>query len=169
MSEPVEREPVQLQSVVEHAIANFTRNHAREIQVSMADDLPPALAEPTYMTQVLTNLISNADKYSPPETPVEVELLSEDGVITVRVKDKGPGVAEAELEQIFDRFYRSPDATTRASGKGLGLTVCKRLVEALSGRIWAENRRDDTGLIVTFTLEAAEVAKPPSEIPAPAS
>jgi K+-sensing histidine kinase KdpD len=77
-------------------------------------------------------------------------------------------VPESELEQIFDRFYRSRGTAERASGKGLGLTVCKRLVEALGGEIWAQNG-PDTGLIVSFTLEQVETSERPPKISSTAS
>jgi signal transduction histidine kinase len=73
-----------------------------------------------------------------------------------------------DLEQIFDRFYRSRGTAERATGKGLGLTVCKRLVEALEGQIWAENR-PGSGLAVSFTLAVAEVKEWQQEAPSPAS
>jgi two-component system sensor histidine kinase KdpD len=123
--------------------------------VRIADDLPAVSAEPSYLVHVVYNLISNADKYAPEGQPIEIEAVSEDAEVVLRVMDRGPGVAPDQLDQIFDSFYRTKDATERASGKGLGLTVCKRLVEALSGRIWAQNRLGG-GLEVTVVLEVAE-------------
>jgi signal transduction histidine kinase len=75
------------------------------------------------------------------------------------VQDNGRGIDEAELPQIFESFYRSKDAAERASGSGLGLTVCKRLVEAMGGRIWASNRPEG-GLEVGFTLRMAPSGQP---------
>jgi signal transduction histidine kinase len=165
MSEPVEREPVAIGMLIEQAVAGFRRGSGRVVEIRVAEELPPVLGEPTYLAQVITNLLSNANKYSPPDQPIEVEVTVGAGDVTVGVLDRGEGVAQEELDQIFDRFYRAPGAAEQASGKGLGLTVCKRLVEALSGRIWAENR-PGAGLAVFFTLEMA--SNPEQEEPAPA-
>ncbi len=154
MSEEVEREPVALGLIVEQAVAQFSRAHERQVEVQIETDMAPALGESTYVQQVVTNLLSNAHKYSPSEHPIEVEATCDGEELTVRVMDRGPGVPEAELEQIFESFYRSPEAAEQATGKGLGLTVCKRLIEALGGRIWAQNRLD-SGLVVAFTLKVA--------------
>jgi len=159
MAEEVEREPVALAMIVEQAVALFSRGHEREVDLRIEADLPPALGEPTYVQQVVTNLISNAHKYTPPEHPIEVEATADRAELIVRVMDRGPGVTDPELEQIFESFYRSREAAERATGKGLGLTVCKRLIEALGGRIWAENRTGG-GLIVSFTLEIAALEAP---------
>jgi two-component system sensor histidine kinase KdpD len=157
MTDGVEREPVSVVAVVEQARSQLGRISNREVIANISDDLPAALAEPTYLVHVIYNLISNADKYAAAGPPIEVEASVEDSELVVRVLDRGPGVTEAQLALIFDSFYRTQDASERASGKGLGLTVCKRLVEALSGRIWAANRPGG-GLEVAFALEVAQTA-----------
>jgi two-component system sensor histidine kinase KdpD len=156
MSEGVEREPVSITAVAEQSVAQLHRlSSSRPVEVRIADDLPAVSAEPSYLVHVVYNLISNADKYAPEGQPIEIEAVLEDAEVVLRDMDRGPGVAPDQLDQIFDSFYRTKDATERASGKGLGLTVCKRLVEALSGRIWAQNRLGG-GLEVTVVLEVAE-------------
>jgi K+-sensing histidine kinase KdpD len=168
MSEAIEREPVLMANVIEQAVSNFARTSNHEVLVRISPDLPVALGEPTYLNQVVTNLLSNAHKYSPAELPIEVEAEGADDAVIVRVMDRGTGVPAEELDQIFERFYRSRSTAERASGKGLGLTVCKRLVEAISGEIWAENR-PDSGLIVNVKLEAAESLPEQAEVSSPAS
>jgi two-component system sensor histidine kinase KdpD len=168
MSEAIEREPVLMANVIEQAVSNFARTSNHEVLVRISPDLPVALGEPTYLNQVVTNLLSNAHKYSPAELPIEVEAEGADDAVIVRVMDRGTGVPAEELDQIFERFYRSRSTAERASGKGLGLTVCKRLVEAISGEIWAENR-PDSGLIVNVKLEAAEGLPEQAEVSSPAS
>jgi two-component system sensor histidine kinase KdpD len=129
MSEGVEREPVSITAVAEQSVAQLHRlSSSRPVEVRIADDLPAVSAEPSYLVHVVYNLISNADKYAPEGQPIKIEAVSEDAEVVLRVMDRGPGVAPDQLDQIFDSFYRTKDATERASGKGLGLTVCKRLV-----------------------------------------
>jgi len=151
----VEREPVSVAQVLPQVVHRYARGHSRSMEPDVPDTLPPVLADPTYLTQVVSNLLSNADKYTPSDLPVEIKAWQDGREVLVRVKDHGPGVPEAELDQIFERFFRSSQTASTASGKGLGLTVCKRLVEAMDGRIWAQNAPEG-GLEVMFTLAVAE-------------
>ena len=91
-----------------------------------------------YFKQVLGNLLSNAHKYSPLETPVRIVVAEEPTHAVVRVVDEGPGIAEDELERVFAPFFRSP-GHSGVGGIGLGLTVCQRLVELQGGQIRVEN------------------------------
>jgi Osmosensitive K+ channel histidine kinase len=99
--------------------------------------------------------MSNADKYSPPETVIEVISYMQDGDAVTSVMDRGPGIPLEEVDLIFERFYRSQGTAKQAGGAGIGLTVCKRLVEAQNGRIWADPR-EGGGLIVSFSLPRYE-------------
>jgi signal transduction histidine kinase len=112
------------------------------------------MAEETFAEVILANLIGNADKYSSPGDPIDVTLVDSGNEVEFHVSDRGPGVEPAELGLLFDSFYRSK-RTAELPGKGLGLSICKRLVEAQGGRIWAELRRGG-GLEVTFTLPSGE-------------
>ena len=150
-----EPQPVVIAEILKTLITDFSSTHKRDIHTDVEPGLPPALADSTYVRQVITNLVSNADKYTPFDLPIEISAMEQDGEIFVRVKDNGSGVSEADLPQIFDSFYRTTDAVERASGSGLGLTVCKRLIESLGGRIWAQNRPEG-GLEVGFTLQALD-------------
>jgi K+-sensing histidine kinase KdpD len=152
MSRKVELESVSLADVVEQTVIDFERWSSRPTEISVAADVPDALAEPSYLHHVIYNLLTNANKYSPPDQAIEIDIRTEASNVAVRVSDRGTGVPDGELPLIFDRFYRSSDAVaSQVSGKGLGLTVCKRLIEALSGEIWAVNR-EGGGLEVGFTL-----------------
>ena len=127
----------------------------REIVVDVSDELAAALAEPTYVEQVLRNLVSNVEKYAPPESPIELRAAMNGGAeIIISVLDRGPGIPEEERDAVFERFYRSSQIPKRVRGMGMGLTVCRRLVEAQRGRIWLAPR-EEGGLEVSFTLPVA--------------
>jgi len=145
-------EPVMAQRVTEKAVSQFRgRRPTREITFDFDSDTPPVAAQSAYLELVLRNLLSNADKYSPAESPIELQMKRGTDEVEIAVGDRGPGITEEEEEIIFDRFYRSERTSGRASGIGMGLTVCKRLIEAQSGRVWAR-RREGGGLEITFTL-----------------
>jgi signal transduction histidine kinase len=97
-----------------------------------------ALAEEDRLQQVMLNLIENADKYSPPGSPILVQLESEPmpgGGLCISVIDQGIGIPSEDLSAIFDRFHRSRNAALQSRGSGLGLSVVKLLVEAMGGSI----------------------------------
>lgn len=100
--------------------------------------------------QVLINLLDNAMKYTPSGSPITLSAWLLDGAVTVEVADRGPGLPPGDEQRIFEKFYRVPRAGER-SGAGLGLTICRAIVEAHGGRIWAENRPDG-GAALRFTL-----------------
>jgi signal transduction histidine kinase len=102
--------------------------------------LPLVVGEEVYVEQVMQNLLSNAAKYSPPGSEVRVVVGQQDGELVVRVLDEGMGLADESPAELFELFYRSPIATRRASGAGIGLFVCRQLIEAMGGRIWAAPR-----------------------------
>ena len=107
--------------------------------VEHGDRRPVTFSEPS-LEQVIENLITNAEKYSPPEKPITIEIERDDAEVRIRVLDRGHGIAETELERIFEAFYRSSEGRGLVEGLGIGLAVCKRLVEAHGGRMWVERR-----------------------------
>ena len=146
-------EPMLVQHVIQKFARSFNHNRPnREVLLDVPDDLEPVLAEPTYVEQILRNLMSNAEKYSPPDSQVELRVAHKGHAeVVISVLDRGPGIPEEEAEAVFERFYRSREAPRRVRGMGMGLTVCKRLVEAQRGRIWLTPRAGG-GLEVSFTL-----------------
>jgi two-component system sensor histidine kinase KdpD len=115
---------------------------------------PLVVASAAYTDQVVSNLLANAEKYSPKERPVEVNVDAENGHVRIRVLDQGAGIAPEEIDEVFRPFYRSRVTATRAEGFGIGLTVCRRLVEAQGGTIWAA-ARPEGGTEFGFTLPVA--------------
>lgn len=118
----------------------------RQINLDLEDGLPAAACTSDFLHHILTNLLSNADKYSPMGQPIEVAACRSGGGVEVVVSDHGPGVAPEEVDRIFDRFYRVEAQAKLVRGMGLGLTVCRRLVDAQDGEIWASKRPDGCGL-----------------------
>jgi signal transduction histidine kinase len=101
----------------------------------------------------MLNLLTNAEKYSPPESPVEVRAIREGEQVAISVADRGQGIAHEDLPHIFERFYR-PTAGRKAEGVGLGLYITKGLVEAHGGRIAVVSEPGE-GATFTFTLPIA--------------
>ena len=138
----LESEPLALLRMTEATAGDqLWRNPGRQITVR-GDANILVLAGETYVEQVLQNLIGNAVKYSAPDEPVEVSVESDGAAGVVRVFDRGAGIEIAEREAVFQPFYRSARTATTAEGMGIGLSVCKRLIESLDGHIWCNARPD---------------------------
>ena len=126
----------------------------REVTLNLPGDLPPVELDYMEIDQVLTNLVENAVRYTPPGSPIEINARVEGNEMVVSVADRGPGIPPDDLARIFDKFYRVKSIQTKsphAPGSGLGLAVSRGMVEAHGGRIWAENRPGG-GAIFRFTL-----------------
>ena len=137
----IELEPVLLNRLITNAVDDHRRRFSeREIVVSAASDECVVDAVPSYVLQVVGNLLSNAEKYGPAGAPIEVTVSREERVAVVRVLDRGRGVPGREAAQIFEPFYRSDGSAQRAAGMGLGLSVCKRLIAIQGGEIWCSPR-----------------------------
>lgn len=126
------------------------RLDGRKVEVGLPPGLPLVKMDLVLMTQVLVNLMDNALKYSPADSPVEIAARIGANGLAIEVSDHGPGIPEKELERIFEKFYRLP-VPEGAGGTGLGLSICKGFVEAHGGDIRAENRAGG-GLRVIVTL-----------------
>ncbi len=126
----------------------------RVVNTQVPADLPPVELDYMQIDQVLTNLIENAVRYTPKESPIDVSARCEGAQVVISVADRGPGIPPADLERVFDKFYRVLDGklnTGHPSGSGLGLAVSKGLVEAHGGRIWAEPR-EGGGVVFSVAL-----------------
>ncbi len=119
------------------------------LKTQLPDTLPLVPIDGVLIEQVLVNLLENAVKYTPEGTPIELSAHSADKQIVIEVADRGAGLKAGDEQRIFEKFYRARPTTT--GGVGLGLAICRAIVEAHGGRIWAENRAGG-GAIFRFTL-----------------
>jgi len=139
------------------------RLQGREVQVQLPPDLPLVPLDGLLIEEVLINLLENAVKYTPAGSPITISARVDNQTIVVEVADWGPGLPPGEEARIFDKFYRSVGAPP-GGGVGLGLTICRGIVQAHGGRIWAENRPGG-GAVFRFTLpiEGTPPTLPPRE------
>jgi two-component system, OmpR family, sensor histidine kinase KdpD len=111
----------------------------RQVYVEAPADLPSCRADLNLITMVITHLISNAVKYSPPTATIKVVAEANEGKVVISVTDQGPGIREEEQARIFEPFYRASEIRDRVPGTGMGLTIARRIVEAHGGKIWMES------------------------------
>lgn len=135
-----------------------------EVSVAIAPGLPSLQTDEGKVLQVVSNLVDNAFKYSAQGTLVTVTAQQDGEGVIISVSDSGPGIPEEAAEKVFERFYQLDQSSTReVGGTGLGLYICRRLAEALGGRVWIERTGPEGS---TFALWVPLVAKAP--LPAPA-
>lgn len=144
-------EPVLLRPVIARSVREFELRSNRTLRVLQGEESPIALGSALYIEQIVGNLLSNADKYSPKELPVELTCRVIDDRVEVSVRDFGAGPAEADRERIFEPYYRGEGAENRASGFGLGLAVCRALAASMSGTLTLTSA-DSSGTVFTLSL-----------------
>ena len=149
-------EPHELWSVVQPAVDRLRPSLGdRSLRIDMPDSLPPVLADAVLLDVVVTNLLDNISAHSAPDAAVSIRATEDDGMVRLIVEDGGPGVPTEALGSLFDRFRRGPATTASARrGLGIGLSVVRGLVEAMSGHVTAE-RSPLGGLAVTVRLRPA--------------
>jgi signal transduction histidine kinase len=135
-------------------VVDATRTHlppSLSLQLLHADAMPPDVAaDPDKLRQVLVNLVENAVKYSPAGT-IEVRVDRYYGHVRFSVRDEGPGIPPSQHERVFEKFYRlDPNMTQGVGGTGLGLYICRELVESMNGEIWVDST---VGQGSTFSFE----------------
>ena len=156
--EPV-AEQVALEKMLAERVEVFLRRWpGRTVSLEYNDALPAVYGQEVLLAMVVDNLLSNADKYSPVDTEIEVTArASKDGLVELCVSDRGIGIDPGELPQLFTPFFRTTNARGYASGMGLGLAVCKRILDAYGGTIRAEGRLESgTDFILTLQTSAPD-------------
>jgi two-component system sensor histidine kinase KdpD len=150
-------EPLLLQRLVPAAINTLAPNWPQlQVELDIEERLPAVRGDVTYIEQVLRNLVTNAIRYGDAlGSGITVKVDALDNEVAVRVRDRGEGLHGADPEQLFELFFRAPTARAVSGGAGIGLFVCRSLVEAMGGRIWA-GERDDGGAEFGFALTTIE-------------
>jgi signal transduction histidine kinase len=141
-----------LQEVIESSVEDVrppAKQKGLKLDIELPEDLPQIQGSPSRLQQVVTNLLGNAVKFTKRGT-VSLKLKDEGEAVRLEVMDTGPGIPAVELPYIFDDFYKGRSADRRSAG--LGLSIARRIVEAHSGKIWAESPCPETGKGTKFTF-----------------
>ena len=158
-----ERDWCDIGEIIATALDRLPDDQAQRVMIDVSGDAPLIQVDYTQIALVITNLLQNAVKYTPHETPIEISATRSKGdnrdenraALLVRVRDFGTGIAPGDEQLVFTRFYRSP-AHQRSTirGTGLGLALCEAIVRAHGGRIWAANApaAEPGGAIFSFSL-----------------
>lgn len=152
-NQPLEQTIIDLRDWIPHVVKPFEHialNQQQILRIDIADNLPTLFSDTFSLGRMLTELLNNACKYTPPAETITVTARGSSGMILLRVSNSGVEIPERELLQIFDKFYRIPSNDPwKQSGTGLGLALVKKLAEHLGGRIRAESASGQT----CFTIE----------------
>jgi two-component system sensor histidine kinase KdpD len=160
------REWQHLPEVIGSALRHLEKRlKGREVKTRIAADLPLVSVDAVAIEQAMVNLIDNAVQYAPADRPIEVEARATDSQVIVEIADHGPGLPAGAERRVFEKFFRVPGVAAGRSepgrkGLGLGLAICKGIIEAHGGRIIAGNRPGGGGGAV-FTIELPRLANEP--------
>ena len=145
--------PVVIVNQAIQAVSFQAQQRKISIQTKLAEHLPNIQADVEKTSWVLINLLTNAIKYSPEESVIELAAFQKNGKVEFMVKDHGRGIDEKYLTRIFERYFKVP-GTHERNGTGLGLSISKEFIEAQGGRIWVDSRVGE-GSSFGFTFSAA--------------
>ncbi len=152
----LKREWVPLEEIVGSALTRLDKKlEGREVNIELPRSLPLLSVDPVLFEQVFANLFENAIKYTPPNSPLYVRARTSDNQIVMEVLDSGPGLPAGSESQVFEKFYRGNHVGV--PGVGLGLPICRGIVEAHGGTLRAENRPKG-GALFRITLPMLEAA-----------
>jgi two-component system sensor histidine kinase KdpD len=150
---PLRKTPEDLSELAGTVVGRVTPMLAgRRLNVSMPDDLPLIAVDAVEIDRVLTNLLENAIKFSPPESEIDLSATRSGGFMELRVRNTGARLSEEDRRRIFDKFYRQELGGHGPRGVGLGLAICKGIVEAHEGEIWVENEDDGVSFVVRLPM-----------------
>jgi signal transduction histidine kinase len=154
-------------AVIEQAVAAtaglFSKARHIALETKFADDLPSVRADADRLTQVIMNLISNAVKFCDKDQGiVRLEARQEDRFLRVDVSDNGMGIAESDQGKIFERFQQAGDTLTdKPQGTGLGLPICRQILQRIGGHIWVESQ---LGIGATFSVRIPVASSEPQDV-----
>jgi two-component system sensor histidine kinase KdpD len=156
----LERVPHDIRDAIDRALLTAGKSVAGHfVKLETADDLPLADFDLELIVNVLRQLLENAAKYSPRESPIQVSVEKTDSQVIVSVADRGPGIDELEQALIFDKFYRGKDNRYSIQGTGMGLAIAKAVIQAHGGTIGVRSQLGQ-GSVFTFTLPLKAVSIP---------
>jgi signal transduction histidine kinase len=143
-------------TVIERVVKDHQRQYpSRPVTVNVSRDIGGVIAVETYVEEVLVNYVENAEKYTPDRArPIEIAVERKQSEVLVRVMDHGAGIDDAQADRLFRAFVRDRSTSAMAGGSGLGLAVCRWLIQLQGGRVWA-HRREGGGSEFGFSLPAA--------------
>ena len=160
---PISLKSLPLKEIIRDVMPQFNaivKGH--KINYHLPSDLPPVNVDAKRIGQVLVNLIRNAVNYSPEGTEISISAKIMGNYVQVNVTDQGPGILPAERKLVFEAFRRgSKEENGPAKGAGLGLAICKGLIEAQGGRIWVKNKTTP-GATISFTIPITSTAASPA-------
>jgi signal transduction histidine kinase len=146
----VKMEQVDLPSLASQIANRYATTTGRKIELKVKGEFPPVRGDALRLSQVVENLVSNAVKYSPPETPIGISLDADDTRVLLSVVDRGPGIPKQKIPLIFERFYRLEENGQMVKGTGLGLFISREIVKMHGGAIHVSSREGEGS---TFTVE----------------
>lgn len=159
----LEIQPISMDVLIRDVIMRIHLSH-KNFQVSLKNEtpIPHIQGDPHRLAQVFENLLSNAIKYAP-GSPVSITLNKEKDWVNVTVTDKGPGISPQYVPHLFERFFRSPDRAMNVRGTGLGLYICRQIIDAHQGKISVESvLGDGTSVHISLPVHAKAKASIPS-------
>ncbi len=147
----LQKEFYSIHDVIAHALKiSYAKSGKKHIHIFLAPNLPKIPLDKTLIEEVFVNLIDNAMKFTPTESAIQINAHLDNQYIVISIEDNGPGIMPDEINRLFEKFYRGRMLTTER-GLGLGLSICRAIVNAHGGKIWAENRKEG-GAAFRFTL-----------------
>ena len=163
---PLQKEPEDLSEVVGIAVGRLTSMLAgRTLTVSIPDELPMIPLDAVQIDRVLTNLLENAIKFSPEGSEIGLQAAMEGNSVSIRVRNSGRPLGTDDRRRIFDKFYRLDSGDRVPRGVGLGLAICKGIVEAHGGQIWEENDSGGVTFVVRLPLSGSPERVPAGSVP----
>jgi len=160
----IRRQMADLRPLLQNIVAQMTPVAARQnqtMELEIQDDVPLVLADRDRIEQVVANLVGNAMKFTPRNGKIRVALRKRPNVVVVEVSDTGPGIAPQDQPNLFQPYYRIESDRERVPGLGLGLALCKRIIELHGGNIWVESQ---PGAGSTFVFSLPTDTGPPSAV-----
>lgn len=154
--------PLELLHEAAESIDPVAMSKSLSLNLALPPSLPPVQADVSRLQQVLLNLLTNAVKFTPKGGKIKLKAFEKDAFITVEVQDNGPGISEDEQGKVFEPYHRMSSDKGRLGGLGLGLAICKRLVEMHGGQIWVKNH-PGSGAAFGFSLPVYAAGQPAAD------